>query len=127
MQNRGDVIEAQRVDFKDGGTLDGPLLSQILYRIKAVENKTNLEYEVYKDGTPLNVGLVKVLVFATGLTVQSTEFVSAPIHTMYRFGNTSKRDVHIGDGSKIILSIVPGEFVKLVKLPTGAWFGTFGP
>ena len=123
-----EVVNAKRIDFADGGTLDGSLLQQILRRLRNAEQK-ELNYVdfVSLSSTPISMGLDNCLVFPSSVTLSAPEFSTAIVGTVYHFGNRSQGDVHLNDGAgTTILSIVPGEFVKLVRLSSG-WIGGFGP
>jgi len=133
----GDTIEVKRIDFENGGTLDGPLLAQLLRRLRVAEQRLatvqqpppaagDLQTVEYTTGTAFSLGLTNILVFRTGTTIQAPELLTAPVNTVYHLWNQSNAEVAIGNGTTILLRIVPGEAVKFFRLSTG-WSGTFGP
>ena len=128
-------VVVNRIDFKEGGSIDGALLSQILARIRNLEFKNSgivkiVEF-VNSVDTPLNSSVSNILVF-TAVSVSERKYFSSeiPLETFFKFGNTSTLNVDIypddNPSSAIILSLVPGEFVKVI-LHEGTWIKTFGP
>jgi hypothetical protein len=135
-----DVISTNRVDFQGDSTLDGSLLLQILRRLRNVEEQsgggsggggTSSDARIivpYTVGIPLESAVNNILVtFSSNdeITVGSSAFVNSAVGSFYNFGNLGTKDVHITNGTTIILSIVPGEFTSLVKMTNG-WYGTLG-
>ena len=128
-------VVVNRIDFKEGGSLDGGLLSQILARIRNLEYKNSgigrIEEFVNSTDTPLISAVSNILIFNQSTTAVKKYFNSdIPSETFFKFGNTSNVNVNIYPddeiGSPIIASIVPGEFVKII-LHDGTWIKTFGP
>jgi hypothetical protein len=127
-------LKVTRVEFKDGASLDGPLLTQTFTRLRNVESavsnspRNKYTFITYVDNstTPMSTALNDVLVFTSPVTLSSSDLLTSPVNTIYRFGNLSNGQVKISNSNSVVLTIVPGEFVKLIKLPS-QWFGTFGP
>lgn len=126
-------LKVARVEFKDGASLDGPLLTQTFTRLRNVETalsnspRNNYRFIDYVSGTTLvSVALTDVLIFSSAITLTSSDFLTSPVGTIYRFGNVSNGEVKISNTQTVLLTIVPGEFVKFIRL-TNSWYGTFGP
>jgi hypothetical protein len=128
-------VVVNRIDFKEGGSIDGGLLSQILARIRNLEFKNSgigrIEEFVDSTATPLVSAVSNILVFTQSTSTTKKYFNSdIPTETFFKFGNTSTLNVDIYPnntvGSSILASIVPGEFVKII-LHDGVWIKTFGP
>lgn len=130
-----EVLTIKRIDFRDGGTFDGSMLAQTLLRIRNTENVissvqasvTPLEFVDYENGTPLSAAISSVLLFNAAVTVSWAGLSTSDTGTIYRFGNLSGGEVIISDGTSEILKMVPGEFVRLIRLNAGRWIRTFGP
>lgn len=105
-------------------------------RVRALESSEAAETSfitfVSLQQTPLTLAKHNVVVFRD---VQQTQFKlselsTCPQGTTYRFGNLSPQQIEIIDDSNtIIVTIVKGEFLKLIKYGTGlsGWIRTFGP
>lgn len=137
-----DVLSVGRVDFREGGTLDGPLLNQTLFRLRTAETEiaelksgstsATLQFVdfVSESETPISLAISGVLVINTGTTsVDSEDFASAVTGTTYRFGNNSLVNVTINSittpTTTTLLTLVPGEYSRLIKLSSG-WLPLFG-
>ena len=130
-----DFNEVKRINFQDGATIDGPMITQILARLRNAETliantiappPSQITFIPYSNTTPISLALNDVLVFNSAQTVTSTDFLSPQNGTIYRFGNVSPGNVIIHDSTQIILTIVAGEFVKLIRFDNN-WIRTFGP
>ena len=129
----GEVVLTGRVDFRGGGTLDGALLAQTLFRLRTAEGEiaelkaivSPLVFINYTAGMSVSLAITGVLVFQPGTTaIVSVDFNSAPAGTIYRFGNATTEDVTVGTSSGPLLTLVPGEYSRLVKLTSG-WLPLF--
>jgi len=122
-------IVLDRIDFKNGGSLDGPLLLQTLYRLRNTELaitalQTKNTFIDYVPSIPMSAALSATLLFLEPREITDEQLQTAEINSIYNFGNTSNGFVTISDGNAVILTIVPGEFVSLIRRPT-RWIGTF--
>jgi hypothetical protein len=127
-----DYLQVKGIEFRDGGIIDGPLFTQLLARLRNVESKesssspSTLQFVDYAAGLNLEEARTSVVVFGAAISVASAGFASAQTGSVYRFGNTSSGEIILSDGNATIMKLVPGEFIKLIRLESG-WFGTFGP
>ena len=132
-------LVVERIEFIDGGTLDGPFLSQILRKLNDATIQTEIKRKIIYFSnislTPVSIARSCTLCFENPVSVQAIagEFNdSVPAGTTYYFGNLSNNIVRIYKNiqgvSTLMLSIVPGEFVDYVKLPgaSNRWFGKMG-
>jgi hypothetical protein len=128
-----EVVLTGRVDFRGGGTLDGALLTQTLFRLRTAEAEiadlksivSPLVFINYTPGMSVSLAITGVLVIQPGVTsIVSADFTSAPAGIIYRFGNETSGDVTIGTAATTLLTLVPGEYSRLVRLESG-WLPLF--
>lgn len=132
-------VLVNRIDFREGGSLDGALLSQILSRIRNLEIKNSglvkISEFVNSVETPLNLAIPNILVFTSASESEKKFFnQDVPNETILKFGNTTNLNVDIYPDdeplSEKIITVVPGEFVKIIKHENNSiitWIKTFGP
>ena len=127
-----EVLLTGRIDFQGGGTLDGPLLLKTLVRLRAAESEiavlqgsispvvSTIQFIDYVPGMSVSLAISAVLVVQPGVTsIESSDFSAAPTGTTYRFGNETTEDVSIKLGLTTLLTLVPGEYARLVRLSSG--------
>ena len=127
-----EVLFTGRVDFQGGGTLDGPLLTKTLFRLRVAEGEiadlrgsitpvsSSLVFINYVPGMSVGLAITGVLVVQPGVSsIESQDFSAAPTGTIYRFGNETDSDVSIKLGLLSLLILVPGEYARLVRLSSG--------
>jgi hypothetical protein len=74
----------------------------------------------YVPGMSVGLAITGVLVVQPGVSsIESQDFSAAPTGTIYRFGNETDSDVSIKLGLLSLLTLVPGEYARLVRLSSG--------
>jgi hypothetical protein len=137
--NNNKRILVGRIDFANGGSLDGELLSELLLRLRRLESRTsppippgNVSYEfIDYDATTANwidnqlqtyPAVIIVFSFTTDTTIESTYLGSGlPDQTYFRFSNHGTANIMLTDGTNEIVTVVPGENIKIMKVSSG-WY-----
>lgn len=124
--------DTNRIDFVGRNSLDGPLISQLLLRVRNLESAGGSiaykrQFILYDDTIKLESAKNEnVIIFKSNqiLNVESTYFQNVT-NESFNFGNMGTQDVNISDGFKIILSLVPGEFTSLIRFQN-EWIFSLG-
>ena len=126
-------ILIERIDFRGGGSLDGELLAEILVRLRNAENVVippgNVSYEFVQynsssgwiDSQLQNYpSIIIVFSFSVATSITSSYLRTVPTKSYFRFYNDGVANLTLSDGIENIVTMVPKENVKIMKID-GGW------
>ena len=130
-------ILLDRIDFRGGGSLDGELLTQLLVRLRNVEDVVipppppgNVSFEFidfnnasgWIDTQLENYpAIIIVFSFSVATTITSNYLTNVPTGSYFRFVNNGTANLTLADTNENLVTMVPKENVRIMKA-SNKWF-----